>query len=77
MPSDLKNPVLTGRPVCAGAAGVQCTPDAAGLHVESSRAPRAVHSEEILRGRHEIEIDHGGVLYRLRITSLGKLILTK
>ena len=34
-------------------------------------------STDILRGCDEIEIDHRGMLYRLRITSLGKLILTK
>jgi hemin uptake protein HemP len=36
-----------------------------------------VASNEILRGSAEVEIDHRGVLYRLRVTSLGKLILTK
>jgi hemin uptake protein HemP len=41
-------------------------------------APRPrVASNEILRGNAEVEIDHRGVLYRLRVTSLGKLILTK
>ena len=33
-------------------------------------------SRELLRGRAEIEIVHGGRLYRLRITASGKLILT-
>jgi hemin uptake protein HemP len=28
-------------------------------------------------GTNEIEIQHGEAIYRLRITSLGKLILTK
>ena len=36
-----------------------------------------VASTEILRGSAEVEIDHRGTLYRLRVTSLGKLILTK
>jgi hemin uptake protein HemP len=31
----------------------------------------------LFAGAHEIEIQHGGAVYRLRITSLGKLILTK
>lgn len=70
MHSELKSRVPPGR--AAGAA--PRTPDAAGLH---PAAPRAVDSEEILRGQPEIEIDHAGVLYRLRVTSLGKLILTK
>lgn len=41
-------------------------------------APRPrVASTDILRGNAEVEIDHRGTLYRLRVTSLGKLILTK
>ena len=36
-----------------------------------------VASTDILRGSAEVEIDHRGTLYRLRVTSLGKLILTK
>jgi hemin uptake protein HemP len=36
-----------------------------------------VASNDILRGSAEVEIDHRGTLYRLRVTSLGKLILTK
>ncbi len=34
-------------------------------------------SQDILRGRQEVEIEHNGMLYRFRCTSLGKLILTK
>jgi hemin uptake protein HemP len=41
-----------------------------------SARPR-VASTDILRGNAEVEIDHRGTLYRLRVTSLGKLILTK
>jgi hemin uptake protein HemP len=36
-----------------------------------------VPSTDILCGSAEVEIDHRGMLYRLRVTSLGKLILTK
>jgi hemin uptake protein HemP len=36
-----------------------------------------IPSTDILRDGNEVEIDHRGTLYRLRITSLGKLILTK
>ena len=51
------------------------------LHSAASTAapvtrPR-VASNDILRGSAEVEIDHRGTLYRLRVTSLGKLILTK
>ncbi len=38
---------------------------------------RRVSSDELLGGAREIEITHGDALYRLRLTALGKLILTK
>jgi len=34
-------------------------------------------SQALFLGAHELEIEHNGALYRLRQTSLGKLILTK
>lgn len=45
------------------------TPDGAPL--------RRIDSRELLGTAQEVEIDHGGQIYRLRRTSLGKLILTK
>lgn len=36
-----------------------------------------LHSDQLFRGREEVQIVHGQSLYRLRITSMGKLILTK
>jgi len=39
-------------------------------------APR-LSSEHLFSGRREIEIEHAGQIYRLRMTALGKLILTK
>lgn len=38
---------------------------------------RQVASAHLLAGDAEIEITHGHAVYRLRLTSLGKLILTK
>ena len=38
---------------------------------------REVSSEDLLRGAKELLIRHGDVLYRLRSTRNGKLILTK
>lgn len=38
---------------------------------------RRLSSQALLGNEREIEIEHGGQLYRLRLTSLGKLILTK
>ena len=43
----------------------------------SAPSPAAVKSEALFEGASEVLIDHRGVMYRLRLTSLGKLILTK
>jgi hemin uptake protein HemP len=40
-------------------------------------AARRWRSSELFGPTHEIEIEHGKSVYRLRLTSLGKLILTK
>lgn len=41
-------------------------------------APRRIRSEQLFEGQAvEIEIEHQQQVYRLRRTSLGKLILTK
>lgn len=42
-----------------------------------SKATRRVPSFELFADAQELEIEHNGALYRLRQTSLGKLILTK
>ena len=39
--------------------------------------PRRMTSTELLDGATEVEIEHRGAMYRLRLTSLDKLILTK
>ena len=45
---------------------------------EGARAPRLITSEQLFAGGAvELHIDHRGVLYRLKQTALGKLILTK
>jgi len=41
------------------------------------RIVRHIHSDELFAGANEVHIEHGGALYRLQRTSLGKLILTK
>lgn len=41
------------------------------------QARRRWSSLQLLGDQHEIEIAHADSIYRLRITSLGKLILTK
>lgn len=40
------------------------------------QAARRIRSEELLQEQREIEIAHGGKIYRLRVTQLNKLILT-
>jgi hemin uptake protein HemP len=52
---------------------------AAAVHPPRADGPPKprLRSEELLRGRAEIEIEHQGEIYRLRLTRAGKLILTK
>lgn len=45
--------------------------------VEPVSTPRRVNSRELLKGDDEIWIEHGGEVYRLRLTRSGKLILHK
>lgn len=45
--------------------------------VPVTTGPRRLSSESLLGGAREVEIEHQGAIYRLKITSLGKLILTK
>ena len=42
-----------------------------------STPPRRLTSAQLLDGATEVEIEHRGAMYRLRLTSLDKLILTK
>jgi hemin uptake protein HemP len=60
------NPAL---PRDAANAGVQHAPPGAPL--------RRIDSRELLGAGQEVEISHTGQIYRLRLTALGKLILTK
>ena len=39
--------------------------------------PKVLNSRDLFDSTNELIIDHKGQHYRLRITSLGKLILTK
>lgn len=40
-------------------------------------APRVWQSHELMDGHAEVQIEHQGARYRLRVTALGRLILTK
>ncbi len=46
------------------------------LATDRTSMPR-LQSNDLLGAHQEIEIEHGTAVYRLRRTSLGKLILTK
>jgi hemin uptake protein HemP len=63
----LKPPDLYARPPAAGPAMRPAAP---------LRPPR-LSTERLMGGRREIVLQHGLEEYRLRITSAGKLILTK
>ena len=39
--------------------------------------PLVLRSEDLFKSSREVWIEHGEVMYRLRLTSSGKLILTK
>jgi hemin uptake protein HemP len=47
------------------------------LHPAAPAQPvRRITSAALLEERREVEIEHGGKIYRLRVTQLNKLILT-
>ncbi|GAB4041998.1 MAG: hypothetical protein Fur0014_13830 [Rubrivivax sp.] len=52
-------------------------PAAAARATATAAAPRRWRSAELFGPALEIEIEHGQAVYRLRMTALGKLILTK
>ncbi|MCE9524774.1 MAG: hemin uptake protein HemP [Planctomycetales bacterium] len=39
--------------------------------------PLILRSEDLFQSRREVWIEHGDVMYRLRLTASGKLYLTK
>lgn len=74
MPSHLPHP--------SSSAGVVATPlrPAIDTHlppIPAPVAPKRWSSRTLFGLDREVEIEHAGQLYRLRQTSLGKLILTK
>ena len=63
---------VVGKPVVGGAptGSLRSNPTACGPR-------RPIPSDALFDGAREVQISHGGVLYRLKQTALGKLILTK
>jgi hemin uptake protein HemP len=64
-------------PLSATASQTVSAPDAQPRAPAGLPARKRLSSHALLGGEREIEIEHAGQLYRLRLTSLGKLILTK
>ena len=51
--------------------------ESAGPHADATGAAAVrIKSEDLFRQAREVEIDHQGRIYRLRLTQLNKLILT-
>jgi hemin uptake protein HemP len=61
------------------AAGDMAKPPAMPAPAEPQAAPTAtsIRSDALFGGAREVQIEHHGVVYRLKQTALGKLILTK
>lgn len=77
--STLETALVAVRPVSAlpaSAATPVASADASVTEVPPPTARRA-RSDDLLAGERELEIDHAGSIYRLRVTATGKLILTK
>lgn len=55
----------------------RAAPAGAARQTPASVGLQRINSEQLLNGAREMEIEHCGSLYRLRLTALGKLILTK
>mgnify|MGYP001160351747 CR=1 FL=1 len=72
-PSLASGDSLIDRQACDAADGRGCV-DPTGA---TGLAPRRIASDELFAGAVEVQIEHREQVYRLRRTSLGKLILTK
>lgn len=59
----------------AGVVAKSLAAQSASMHQLVSPAPMS--SATVLRGHRSVPIEHEGVIYRLQVTKLGKLILTK
>ena len=69
---------IEGRPPAASSASERTEREAQPAQAAGRIAPaRAIDSDRLFNGAAELLIDHHGVLYRLKRTALGKLILTK
>lgn len=58
------------------AAGDAAAPRVTATSFPPARPTLRISSRELIKDGHGVEIDHEGRIYKLRITQLGKLILT-
>ena len=49
----------------------------AGDNPANGMSSTPLKSTDLLKGHHSVTIEHQGLIYRLQLTKLGKLILTK
>ena len=70
----MANPKSSDRDAAGSAATAETI--AATAPARSVREVRRLKSEELFQQRNEVEIEHGGRIYRLRLKQLNKLILT-
>ena len=69
---------IEGRPPAPSSTRERTEPETQPAQAAGRIAPaRAIDSDRLFNGAAELLIDHHGVLYRLKRTALGKLILTK
>lgn len=61
----------------AGASAGDAPADSNKRHAGIKVSAKRIASHALFSDSNEVEIDHKGVIYRLRKTALGKLILTK
>lgn len=74
----MTHPTPNPNAVAAGAAaGSASLAEGAALRALAPPGTLKISSEKLFAGALEVQIDHHGALYRLKKTSLGKLILTK
>jgi hemin uptake protein HemP len=76
-PSRLGSAVVSSDVTVANPAHLAATGERPPAGTAGLRQLRRLLSDDLLGAANEIEILHGDALYRLRRTSLGKLILTK
>ena len=73
----LSQPALAPRPSPAVVSAVSAASAASAMSPISTIAPvKRISSAGLMDGGREVEIEHCGRVYRLRVTQLNKLILT-